>query len=459
MRKLILLAAIGVLLNLLTGCQKDSELKPENNHVTLTFQIDIMDAGDQKKTGLLEDWKHPIDIIVIELTNEETGEVVTEEFASIEALVMVVPAGNYLASVSTVSHEVVSPYVQFSTEKRLNAMNSANISMETQKTQSLLTVSNSELIPQVNGVDLFEKQGIYYAYVIDWNGKWKYGEKNISTSEAPEPGMCYHFKVNSDGLVEEGIEEWDENYESILDQLVQKYLYDATNPEGFLTTVDPSAGAIWKMNATDENASHEISATVAHLLYLAGYREVSILGYEANWHNINDNENLNGASLYGLMGGYEATGDIKYKALAEEIMPQVVSKFSPDGTNPARPEKWGYDYINFLEGARKAAKHGLEGAQEYYEILKTDYLANYERIAKDDYQRLYVNAIYDRLNIGSYQGFVDWDHIYTLQDASAGLMGNSWENPSNVKKYMIDDLSNNIERAEDLAEAVYALGL
>ncbi len=459
MKNLILILTTAITIFFISGCSKDKETTPGTLNATVAFSIDLLESENLKNSGILENWKHPIDVISIEMTNQENGDIFIEEFASKDALLVVVPRGVYHTRISTVRQEKCSDYLQFSTEKVINVHTSMNVSMKAEKLQCLFTVSNSEIVPEVDGNIVFNKSGVYFAYLTEWDGKWKYGDKVITTSEAPIPGKMYNFIVNTDGTIEEGIEDWNEDYESLLDQIVQREFYDLSNPNGFLVTMDPAVGMVWKKSRLDQQASHEMTATISHLLYLSGYKEVSKLGFEANWNYIDQGNELNRTSLYALMSGYQATSNVKYKTLGQKIFPEVMKRFGPNGKNPARIEKWGYDYINYFEGANKAVKYGLDGALEYYEALTSDYLANYERIAKDDYQRLYINAIYDRMGIGSYQGVVDWDHSYSLQDAAAGLMGNSWENPNNVKKYLINDLLKNAENSEDLAEAIYALSL
>ena len=459
MKNLILILTAATMIFFISGCSKEKEATPGTSNATIAFSIDLLMAENLKNSGILENWKHPIDVIIIEMTNQDNGDIFIEEFASKDAMIVVVPRGVYHTRVSTVKQEKCSDYLQFSTEKVINVHTSMNVSMKAEKLQCLFTVSNSEIVPEVDDNQIFYKSGVYFAYLTEWDGKWKYGDKVLSTSEAPIPGKMYNFIVKPDGTIEEGIEDWNEDYESLLDQIVQSEFYDISNTNGFLVTADPAGGAVWKKSRLDQQASHEMTATISHLLFLSGYKEVSKLGFEANWHYVDQGNELTGASLYGLMGGYQATSNAKYKTLGQKIFPEIMKRFSPTGTNPPRTEKWGYDYINYLEGANKAVKYDLKGALAYYEALTADYLANYERVAKDDYQRLYINAIYDRLGIGSYQGVVDWDHSYSLQDVAAGLMGNSWENPNNVKKYLINDLLKNAENSEDLAEAIYALSL
>ena len=454
------LIILGIILALLvSSCSKqENDYTTGGENATLAFQLDLFEETGLK-SDVIENWEHPLDVISIALTNLDNGARIVEEFASQDALIMTVPKGKYNVSISTVDQDFVSNFLQFSKEIEINASYSMNIPVQTEKKQCLLTVSNSKLIPTVNDVEIFFKSGIYYAYITGWDGKWQIGEKTISTSMEPVPGKMYNFVIKEDGSIEEGVEEWDNDFESILDRLVESEFNNIANQNGFLIDQNPEAQAVWKKRRGDNEASAEISSIVSHLLYLSGYKEVSKLGYNANLNYLNEGNDLSGTSLYGLLGGYEATRKNEYKALAQRILPQVKKDFSPGGTHAPRLEYWGYDYINYLESANKAVKHGLDGALEYYELLMQDYLANYERMAKNDYHRLYVNAIYDRLGIGSYQGPVDWDHAYSLQDAAAGLMGNSWENETNIKKHIINNLLQDAASSEDLAEAIYALSL
>lgn len=458
MNKQILSMAMILMIFMTISCQKDKEIVPVTQNVTVGFTINMETQDEGMKSSATLDWKHPIDAIRIQLTNESTEEVYTEEFTNIDNLVMVVPSGKYLATVTTIDQSNFSQYFQFSSERNINASYSTSVTMDAIMVQSLITVS-CDMTPSIGENTLFEREGIYYAYLKDWNGKWLYGEKEVLTSEYPSPGKIYHFTLRTDGSIEEGIEDWNNDYASILDQLVQKELFDESEPTGFLVTKDAQAGSVWKKNRNDQEASYDITPIIAHVLYLAGYSEVSKLGYEANYYHLSQGLELTGGSLYGLMGGYESTGNEKYKTLAAELLPLISKKFSPNGAQPARSEFWGYDYINFLEGARRAAKYGIPGGEEYFETLKADYLANYEQVAQDDLQRLYINAIFDRLEIGVHQGIVSWDHKYNLQDAAVGIMGDSWETPTNIKRHMINNLLRNAHRAEDLAEAVYALSL
>jgi hypothetical protein len=458
-RSWFLILAI-VIIGFASSCKKEEPEAPGNpgiDEVRLVLEIDLSTTVELLKNSPITNWTHPVNTITVSMTNTQTGDVTTEQFATIDALNLMVLPGAYLLEVSTDFPENESAYLQFSGSEQVTIESDMKLRMKPDLDQSLLTVTNSSGIAQARGKDLFEKDGTYYMYLVQWDGKWTYDGKTFSTSEPPVPGFSYHFHLSEDGSANEVITDWENNHESVLDRLVRLYLYDDSYEKGFLVTSDPAEGALWKERLDNQTPSSSITAPIAHMLYLSGYKKEAILGYEANYYHIKNGNELVGSSLYGLMGGYEATGDEKYKILAEEILLEVTEKFRHDGTNPPSNARWAYDYLNYLEGARKAAQAGIPGANEYLDYLVEHYLSAYKEYAQDDQQRLFINMISKRLYIGEHQGSVAWNDSFSLQDAAAGLLGNSWVNRIEVSRLIINDLLKNPNGAVDLAEAIFAL--
>ncbi len=247
--------------------------------------------------------------------------------------------------------------------------------------------------------------------------------------------------------------------------LVTRDFYDKTNPTGFLFTDDATTGKIYKWFRSSTAGYGNISSPIGRFLYYAGYQPEGLLGLEANYYNCNTE--LWSANLSALMFAYNITGGGKYMTQANNIMLAVIAKYSPIGTSPARTLYWGYDYFNYLTGAKMAMDNGVTGAAAYYNILEADYLTNYVTKATDGYQRIFINAIAAQLGIGTFQGSVEWSAIkadndaggyQSLQEGAYGLMGNSWADPSVVKEYIKANICvGNVSEAE--AEAIYAIGL
>ncbi len=394
------------------------------------------------------------------MTNLDSDDVFTDTFTDINAMTMVVPSGNYNVVVSNPVPGIKANYMHFTAEKNVIVTEDGTIILHADLYQSLVTVSNALVTPKVNNTDMYLDQGMYYMYIVNWDGEWKYDGKKIHTSVTPETGKRYHFTITENGIVVEGIGDWENGNKTFVDRIVAEDLFDANNPNGFLFTTDPTQ-PVWKWTRDNTQGSANITVPIAVMLYNAGYEEVATLGFESIWHDLNNGNRFWSVSLEGLLTAYNVTGEQKFLDMATTIFPAVAAKYHPSGASPARVDYWGYDYINFLKSAKMAAEAGIPGAQTYFDELKADYLANYEAYATDDYHRIFINAIANDLglNIGTFQGEVVWDEsAYGLQEAAFGLIGNSWADASEVKSFILSNLET-AEYSEGLAEAIYALGL
>jgi hypothetical protein len=317
-----------------------------------------------------------LNTITVELTNLDNGDVFTATFTDFDAMMMEVVAGNYHVSVSNPDPGEFADYLHFTAEKNVTITGNETIVVHAVLYQSLVTVSNAQNTPTVAGTDMFYGQDMHFMYIVDWeNGEWEYNGQAIHTSATPEIAKRYHFTVTENNIVVEGIGDWENGNLTYIDRIVVEDFYNASNPDGFLLTMDPSQ-PVWKWARISPHGSPNITPPIAFALDHAGYVEIAKLGYESVWQDLNNGNRFWSSTLYGLLGGYDATGEQKYLDMATTILPLVAAKYHPNGSAPPREEYWGYDYINFLKSAKMAAAAGIPGAQTYFDELKADYLRN-----------------------------------------------------------------------------------
>ena len=463
MKKSWLIVLVALVVGFSTGCKKDQDQVTPGETVTVTFGLDIEEQVENfgLKSTSMPAWTHPLNTVTVVMMNLDSDDVYTESFTDINAMTMVVPSGNYHVEASNPVPGTKADYMHFTAEKNVIITTNQTVVLHAEFYQSLVTVSNAAVTPKVGSLDMYFDQDMHFMYIIDWTGEWVYNGKSINTSVTPVAGKRYHFSITSNGIVIEGIGEWENGNQSFIDNIVAEDLFNENNPNGFLFTKDATTGALWKWSRGDGAAAHNITEPMAYYLYKAGYTEIGELGYEAIWNDLNNGERFWSTSLSGLMGGKMATGDPKYMDMANTIMPAFAAKYHPAGTAPPRASfgLWGYDYLNILRSAKFAKENDVIGAETYYNEVVADYLANYVSFAATDYDRIFINVIAVELGIGTVQGEVTWDETaYGLQEAAYGLMGNSWADPSEVKSFILGNLES-ATYSEPLAEAIYALGL
>lgn len=473
MKRNLLILLVALVAGFATSCKKDQADVNPNQEVMVTFGLDIMEQVENfgLKSGSMPEWTHPLNTITVVMTNLDNDDVFTDTFTDINAMTMVVPSGNYNVVVSNPVPGIKASYMHFTAEKNVIVTEDGTIILHADLYQSLVTVSNALVTPKVNNTDMYMDQGMYYMYIINWDGEWKYDGKKIHTSVTPETGKRYHFTITENGIIVEGIGDWENGNKTFVDRIVAEDLFDANNPNGFLFTADPTQN-LWKWTRDNTQGYANIANPIAVSLYKAGYEEAALVGFESIYNFLN-NQYMNGstdfssAAMYGLLVGYEATGNMDYFNLAADFMADFMAKYPSDGSG-SRPREmyWGYDFLNLLYSAQIADAHGLTGAQAYYNEWKATYLADYEAYATDEYHRIFTNVIFTGMGIGTHQGEVDWNGIVaannadgylSLQEGAYVLMGNSYSDASEVKSYLLGNLQNAVY-SEPLAEAVLALG-
>ena len=241
---------------------------------------------------------------------------------------------------------------------------------------------------------------------------------------------------------------------------------------GFLVNDTAAGNGLFKWKRTDSGTAKNITAPIAHFLHRAGYEEISQLAFDDMYLRTSadptNSDNFASADLGVFLYAYEVTGEEKFLEVATDMWPQVQVKYGHTGTYPPRdtypsyPSLWGYDSYNQLMGAYLAQKHGLDGADVYFQ----EFAAWYEdelpgQLATNPSNAIYTNLIHKEFNLGIHDDtyvLTSDDPEYGMQTVAYALMSQTIDKETAVD-FLMERLSNKTDDdySEPVAEAVGAL--